>query len=199
MRLNDFLAALADRTPTPGGGAVAGVTLALAAALGEMVIAYTLGKPRYAEHDAAQRSQRGRLGLLRGEFLRLADDDAAAYAGLSAIQRLAPDDPARESLPDRFVAAAEPPLQMAELGVELRQLLETLVGTTSRPLLSDLEIARDLARAGHRAALHNVQANLASIPAGGARATIVLRLGSLSALATSTTSDRDPARAEPSA
>ena len=52
LTLGDFLAATASKAPTPGGGAVAGVTVALGAALGQMVIEYTLGKKRFAEHAA---------------------------------------------------------------------------------------------------------------------------------------------------
>jgi len=179
MRLGEVLAALADRTPTPGGGAAAGMMLAISAALGEMVLAYTIGKPKFAEHDATQRSQRGRLAELRGSFLRLADEDAAAYGLLSATRRLPSGDPGRTALVERYVAAALPPLQMAEESVELCRILDALVGTTNTQLLSDLEIARDLAGCGHRAATRNVWANVGEIPAGEARAPLEHRLARL--------------------
>ena len=42
--INEFLDALAAKQPTPGGGAVAGVLVALSTSLGNMVLGYSLGK-----------------------------------------------------------------------------------------------------------------------------------------------------------
>ena len=46
--LATYLEQVAAGTPTPGGGSVAAVVGALAAALGEMVANLTLGRPKYA-------------------------------------------------------------------------------------------------------------------------------------------------------
>ena len=45
LTVHAFADQLAARTPGPGGGAVAAVTAAHAAALGAMVVEFTLGKP----------------------------------------------------------------------------------------------------------------------------------------------------------
>ena len=47
--LEKFLDSVASKTPTPGGGAVAAVTGAMAASLVEMVCNLTIGKKRYPE------------------------------------------------------------------------------------------------------------------------------------------------------
>ena len=51
--LTPFLQKLKSDAPTPGGGAVAGLLGALAAALSHMVAALTVNKKKYAEHQAA--------------------------------------------------------------------------------------------------------------------------------------------------
>ena len=43
-----LLAAIGARTPTPGGGAVAGLTLAIGAATGAMVVSYSEGRAALA-------------------------------------------------------------------------------------------------------------------------------------------------------
>ena len=52
LSVDELLAEIGAKSPTPGGGAVACVTAALAAALGRMVVNYSVGKPSLAEHDA---------------------------------------------------------------------------------------------------------------------------------------------------
>ena len=160
QRIGDFLAALAARTPTPGGGAVAGSTLATAAALGRMVLAFTIGKPRFAEHAATHQDAERRLADWQVALLDLADADATAYHALNAAQRLPSDAPGRNALPALLIAATEPPLRMAEAAHDMQALLEGLRANTNPHLGSDLAIAIDLARCGRRAALHNVHANL---------------------------------------
>ena len=48
--IGSALEAIAAKQPTPGGGAVASLTAALAAATARMVLHYSLGKPLLAEH-----------------------------------------------------------------------------------------------------------------------------------------------------
>ncbi len=51
LPLHDFLADVAARTPTPGGGSVAAAVGALGAALARMALAYTEGRPAGAGDD----------------------------------------------------------------------------------------------------------------------------------------------------
>jgi formiminotetrahydrofolate cyclodeaminase len=68
LSIDEFLEQLASRTPTPGGGSVAALTGALAAGLGQMVAAYTLGRPKFAAvapqvQNLAERQHRARQHL----------------------------------------------------------------------------------------------------------------------------------------
>ena len=44
LPLNELLQQIAAHQPVPGGGAVAGIVTSLAAALGGMVVSYSVGK-----------------------------------------------------------------------------------------------------------------------------------------------------------
>jgi hypothetical protein len=106
LSVEEFSDMLAAKTPTPGGGAVAAVTASHAAALGAMVLEFSLGKPKFAEHEATNASALARLRELRHEALELADRDAEAYGALNALWKLPKDAPARLTAWDAAVAAA---------------------------------------------------------------------------------------------
>src|SRR3954468_17059155 len=74
-----YLDEIAAGTPAPGGGSVAAVTGALAAALGEMVANLTLGRAKYAATEPSLRSMRDRLTAMRAALLESAAADEAAY------------------------------------------------------------------------------------------------------------------------
>ena len=163
MTVGDYLDRLAAAVPVPGGGAVAGVTLAQANALGSMVVGYAIGKPKFAGHDAAHRAALAAFELGRVQALDLAAQDAAAYAVLNALWRLPKDDPARAGFTDAVRAAIAAPEATVALAERTLASLEALVGTTSASLASDLRIAIDLAAVGARAAQENVRINLPSL------------------------------------
>src|SRR5688500_6142595 len=70
-----YLDEVAAGTPAPGGGSVAAVVGALAAALGEMVANLTLGRDKYADAEASLRPVRERLTTLRLGLLEAAAAD----------------------------------------------------------------------------------------------------------------------------
>ncbi len=66
-----FLDRLASAAPTPGGGSVAALCGALSAALGSMVCNLTIGKPRYAEVEAAMAAALAELEYLQSDLADL--------------------------------------------------------------------------------------------------------------------------------
>lgn len=164
MTVEEFADRLAARTPTPGGGAVAAVTAAHAAALGSMVLEFTVGKEKWAAHEDGNRRALARLGELRAAALALADRDAAAYGALNALWKLPKDDPARARAWDSAVAEAiDAPQAILDLAAEVAGACSALGACTNPNLASDLAIAVDLARAAARAAAHNVEVNIPSV------------------------------------
>ncbi len=175
MTVGEYLDRLAAAVPVPGGGAVAGVTLAQANALGAMVVGYAIGKPKFATHDAEHRSAHAAFERGRHRALDLAAQDASAYAALNALWKLPKDDPARAGFADAVLAAIAAPEATLALAKETLAALTTLVGTTSASLASDLRIALDLVVSGASAAQDNVRINLPSVADEGLRGRISAR------------------------
>lgn len=161
QRVDEFLAALAAKQPTPGGGAVASLTGALAAALGSMVLAYTVGKKAFVAHAADHDRAVAALARSRSLFIEYADEDARAYAALNALQRLPEGDASRqEQWPRAVEEAINAPTACLALAAETARVLVGLCGTTNRHLASDLAIAGILTEACAAAARWNILVNL---------------------------------------
>ena len=144
--LTEFLAAVAERSPAPGGGASSAVTLGIGAALAAMAARFA------GEEDTAARAD-----AVRERALELADEDAAAYAPVLS----APDAAARAAA---LSAAAEPPVEIAELAAEIRDLARALAERGRPSLRGDALAGAEFADAAARAAARLVELNLAGSP-----------------------------------
>jgi formiminotetrahydrofolate cyclodeaminase len=184
ITLGEYLERLAAAMPVPGGGAVAGVTLAQANALGSMVVGYAIGKPKFAAHDAIHRSAHAAFEAGRARAIALAEDDARAYAALNALWRLPKDDPGRAGFASAVLAAIAAPEATVALAHDTVGELAKLCGTTSPSLASDLRIALDLAAAAALAAQENVRINLPSVEDPSLRGAISARTEAVLAAAT---------------
>ena len=162
--IDAFTSAVADRKSVPGGGAVAGVTLAQAAALGVMVIRFSQGKKAFAEHESMLAETEPRLNAIRAEAIELADLDAEGFKALAALFPLAEDDPQRiAAWPTAVEGATAPPRRLLALAVECLERCEGLVGRSSKMLRSDLAIAARLAAVAADAAAWNIRMNLPAL------------------------------------
>lgn len=162
--LGDFAAKLADKVPSPGGGAVAAVTLAHAAALGAMVLRYTVGRAAFAVNEATNAAALAELDAMRTTALALADRDAAAYARLAALWKLPEGDPARaRDFQPAVREAIDAPQAIVDLAHRACALLAELPARTNPRLGSDLAIAANLAALAADAAEWNVRVNLPSL------------------------------------
>jgi methenyltetrahydrofolate cyclohydrolase len=162
--VDQFLSELAAKQPTPGGGAVAGVCGALAAALAQMVVSYSLGKKSLAPHQPMLEEAAKRLERARAMLLALADEDAQAYGLVNELSRLPDGDPRKaQELGPAQAASVQVPLAVGACAVDLLRLFVTLCGTSNPQLRSDLAIAAVLAEATARAARWNVLINAPSL------------------------------------
>ena len=144
--LEDFLDAVADGTPAPGGGTSAGVATALAASLVEM--AARLGD----RADAATGA-----GELRLRALKLAEEELSSYAPVLEARTEA----------DRVTAidaASEPPAQIAELAAEVAELGASVAESASEAVRGDALTGVTLAEAAAAAAARLVAINVGSGP-----------------------------------
>ena len=159
--INELVASLASKQPTPGGGAVAGLLAALSTSLGQMVLAYTQGKKKYAEHESLHTDCISFLQKASDDALLLANEDANAYEALNMLWKLEKNDPTRiERWEDALAKAIQVPLQTMELSERILTSLQTLQGKTNVMLSSDLIIAGILAESAARSARLNVEINL---------------------------------------
>jgi glutamate formiminotransferase / formiminotetrahydrofolate cyclodeaminase len=163
-----FAGRVALRTPTPGGGSVAAVVAALAAALGEMVLAYSID-PKSPAEDL--RSTAEQLRAARHRLLELSEEDSAAYEAVRVAKRARkerPDDAtARGALAAALRHAADVPLETARAAHELAARLEAVRARTRPALASDLVTSLALFRAAGEGAIANVTINLDDLRASG--------------------------------
>lgn len=160
--LESFTSVLASSAPAPGGGGACALCGALAAALGEMVGALTVGKAKYASNEPALLALGERAGNARRELLALIDGDEAAFAPLAAAYALPKDAPDREATLERcLVTAASAPLRIAALCCEVVELCEGYAALGSRLVLSDAATGAALARGALCGAIVNVKVNTA--------------------------------------
>jgi glutamate formiminotransferase/formiminotetrahydrofolate cyclodeaminase len=163
-----FTARLAARTPTPGGGSAAAAAAALAAALGEMVLTYSVDP---AQPDLELQGLASDLSEGRRAFLDLVEKDARSYDAVRVARRgrkTHPGPAEEEAYVGALRSAAEVPLESARRATDLAHRLEAVRARTKPALASDLTTALALFRAAAEGALANVEINLSDLRAARA-------------------------------
>jgi formiminotetrahydrofolate cyclodeaminase len=179
--LAGFLDALASEAPAPGGGAAAALQAALGAALVSMVCNLTIGKPRYAEHEATMLAARAEAEKARVTALALADEDAVAFGAVSAAYKLPKDtDEAKAARSAAIQAAlrgaADVPLRTAAVAAEVVSLCARILDGANVNVLSDVAVAAASARAALASADINVWVNAQSMTDEPTRAATLTEL-----------------------
>jgi len=164
-RMSDWLGQLADRSPAPGGGAVAALCAASAAALLEMVANYTTGK-KWADREESMTAIVAEVAELRALAAQLAVDDAAAFGAVGeayGLPRATDEEKAARSaaIQQATLGAAEPPVQVGRLAVRLVAIADTMVDPANPNVLSDVGVAAATARAALSGSITNITVNAA--------------------------------------
>jgi len=162
--LTSFTDRLAARTPTPGGGSASALAGALGAALGEMVLAYSIDPAKPVEELGAAQAA---LRAGRARMHALVTEDSASYEAVRAARRRRKEHPgdrdAEAAYRTALHGAVAVPLETARLGQELSVQLESVRSRTKAALGSDLTTALALFRAATEGALANVAINLSDL------------------------------------
>ncbi len=163
-----FIDRVAAPTPAPGGGSVAAVSGALATALGLMVIARTKGKKSAAPYEEELTSLSQSLSDLRTKLQGAIDDDTEAYNLVTAAYKLpkATDQEIasrQQEIQTALKQATRVPLGTAQSAAAVFKILVRLETIGNQNMISDIRVAREMARASVFGALENVKINLGSI------------------------------------
>ncbi|WP_196823229.1 cyclodeaminase/cyclohydrolase family protein [Arthrobacter sp. CAN_A6] len=162
--LGQWTEALAKSTGSPGGGAGAGVMLALAASLMSMVAGYT-------ESDAGQQDEIdaliARTQSLRESALKLADEDSAASSAFGAAFRLDPGERRDEAIRAASIEAAKTSAALGEKAIGAIEELFWLAHQGNSALIADVVVACGALRGAISGARTNVSFDLASLTSAG--------------------------------
>src|SRR5215218_4419982 len=183
--IDHFLTAAAAKQPAPGGGSAAALAGALAAAMGEMVLNYSVGKKSLSQHEPQLKSALAELTRARGLLLQLMAEDQQAYEALTAAKKLPESSPTRQRDFDvALLASIRVPQALGATALAILQLADALVDKVNHYLLSDLAVCCELAMATVRCAVYNVRANLPDVTDPTDRQKVELTAGALVAHAT---------------
>ena len=162
--LRAFSEDLASSAAVPGGGSAAAYAGVMGASLAGMV-----GRISARKDESGQlRAFVDEVDNLRADFLRLVDDDSAAYARVAEAMRLPrkTDDEKRardERMQSALLAAARVPLEVAKTSRRLLDACERCVTSATPSTVSDIGVGALMAEAALHGAAMNVMINLASL------------------------------------
>ena len=162
--LRAFSDDLSADTPVPGGGSAAAYAGAMGAALAAMVARISLKKAKSEQLESFVEE----TDNLRTDFLRLVDDDSAAYARVAEALKLPRNSEEekkrrQERLQAALLAASRVPLEVAETARRLLDACERGIASSSPMTASDIGVGALMAETALRGAALNVMINLASV------------------------------------
>ena len=161
---SQFLAELASKAPTPGGGGTAALVGAAGVALGNMVGNLTTGKKKYAAVEEKIQALNAKAETLRKELEALVQEDAEAFAPLAAAYGLPKDTPEQAADKERVMEtaltrAALVPIKIMQKCLEGITLAYSYAVDGSTMAITDAGCAAVLCKAALQAASLNVFVN----------------------------------------
>ena len=166
LTLQQFEDRIANDAPTPGGGALAAVTVSFAGALLQMCLAITEKKRPCAAVAALTQRTAELLALCRGA----ADEDIAAFDSYIAALRLPKADQEEKSARDAarhsaLLESTRVPLEAAARALDLAELAIQAEREVLPVVLSDLGTTLEFLRAAATSLLLNVETNMRGLKA----------------------------------
>lgn len=168
LTLKDFLNKVAGSDPVPGGGSIAALNGAIAAALAVMVSRLTIGKKGYeASEEVMNHMQELTLQLL-DEFIAFIDKDSEAYHAVFACFKMPKNTDEEKTIRSSAiqtatVEAALIPMEVARKAVGMMTVIADVVRLGNRNAVTDACVSMMAARSAALGALLNVRINLGSL------------------------------------
>lgn len=156
-----FVDSVAAPTSTPGGGSVAALVGALAAALAQMVAGLTVGRKKYLDVNDQAAGILDEADSIRRELTAAIEEDSASFEGILAVFRnkeLGEEEKAI-ALEAATVHAGEVPLRVARLSRDASKLAKTIATIGNVNAATDAAVGTIMARAAVHGAGLNVKIN----------------------------------------
>jgi formiminotetrahydrofolate cyclodeaminase len=166
--LTQFLDAVGNGSPTPGGGSAAALTASLAAALVEMVVNLTVGKPAFGEYEGRLKEMGEEAHSYREALAQGIRQDIEAYQSVLEAYLLPKGNEEekrkrKEQIQKALKKAADPPLFTAATSLKVLKLCEEAVKKGNPSTLSDAGVGTLLAYSGLKGGILNVLVNLLAL------------------------------------
>lgn len=162
--IDSFIEELSSKAAVPGGGGACGLVAAVGMSLGNMVMALTNGKKKYAKYQEEVEETIKRASILTKDLLECMDKDAKAFEPLSKAYSLPKE--TREEIEYRdkvmeeaLLAAAKAPLEMMKLILDAMKMIDRIAQIGSRLALSDAGVGISMCNSAMEGASLNVYIN----------------------------------------
>ena len=164
MNMKEFLEVLSSSEPVPGGGGACGYVAAVGMSLGNMVLALTTGKKKYAEYQEEIEVLIEKSTELTKKLAACMDKDAEAFEPLSKAYGLPKNTEEeikhREEVMEKaLLEATLAPLSMMEEIMEAMELIARIAQIGSRIAISDAGVGIAMCEAAMKGASLNVFIN----------------------------------------
>jgi len=168
LSIKEFLKRTASDSTVPGGGSVAALSAAFAAALTEMAANLTIGKKKYKAVEDEMKALAKEASRYREKLLGDADRDSEAYNQVMAGYSLPKNTDEEKNIRNEAVqkglkAAASVPLDVAKDAFRIMELAEKAARDGNKNTVTDAAVALMTARSAALSALYNVRTNLKQI------------------------------------
>lgn len=160
MKLQEFSEKLGSSDPFPGGGGASALAASLAASLGCMVGALTIGKKKYAEVEEDMKVMTAEMRELSDRLLECIGKDAEMFEPLAEAYGMPKDEPGRDEVMEKCLRdAASTPFEIMEICCKVTELLEEFAKKGSKLVISDAATGAALCRGALLGAAVNVKVN----------------------------------------
>lgn len=168
LTINEFLEKTYGSDPVPGGGSVSALCGSLAAALGQMVTALTIGRKKYAGVEEDMLRLAPEMEEARNKFVDFIDEDAAAYQVVFDAFKLPKETDEekairKEAIQKATLAAALVPMEVARTAVGIMDGIQEIAVKGNKNAITDCCVAMMCARTAAFGAILNVRINLAGL------------------------------------
>lgn len=168
LTIKEFLEKTYGKDPVPGGGSVSALCGALAASLGEMVTALTIGRKKYADVEEEMLKYAPQMENARRKFLDFIDEDAEAYQMVFDAFKLPKESEEEQKIRHEMIQkatlhAALIPLRVAETAVGIMGAIFEIGSKGNRNAITDACVAMMCARTAAWGAILNVRINLTGL------------------------------------